>query len=77
MTKFVAAGAPAGVVACVLFSMASPAWGQDNSNATGATQPAAQSDDSTALPDVVVTAPKEKKKASTKKVAGKGAEFHP
>lgn len=66
-------GAAVGV--CVLFSAAGAALAQQgetdpNSEAIDAT--AAEPAEGTALPKVVVTSPKEKKKAATKKVSGKG-----
>jgi hypothetical protein len=73
MTKFVAAGVPAGVVVCVLLSSAGAAWAQDSAPSPEAVPAEAASEDSTALPKVVVTTPKEKKKKSAaKKVSGKG-----
>lgn len=72
MTKFVAAGVPAGVVVCVLLSSAGAAWAQDSAPSPEAVPAEAASEDSTALPKVVVTTPKEKKKKSAaKKVSGK------
>jgi len=70
MTKFVAAGLPAGVVVCAFLSVAS-ASAQDsgaNSDATAA-EPTTSSADGTPLPKVVVTTPKEKKKKSAAKTA--------
>lgn len=78
MKTCVAAGLPAAVGACVLFSAAGAAWAQqgptDPNNETidqTAAEPAEPAD-GTALPKVVVTSPTEKKKTSIKKVSGKG-----
>jgi hypothetical protein len=76
MSKCVAAGMPAGVFVCVLFSVASAALAQDSAPSPEAipAEPAATtSEDGTPLPKVVVTTPKEKKKSSAKKVSGKSA----
>lgn len=73
MTKFVAAGVPAGVVVCVLLSAASAAWAQENppqSSTTDTIQSAdetvAEPADTTPLPKVVVSTPKAKKAGSKK-----------
>lgn len=75
MKTCVAAGLPAAVCACVLFTTAGTAWAQegptDQNQQTTAAEPA-EPGDATALPKVVVSTPKAKKKASTKKVSGKG-----